>query len=252
MLIFEVKYDENNDNLLLFVTKDFNCLLTIIIKLMAFKKSNKSSIISSILGNESTTYIDSPLQHMESLDLLENQVENASLSSSLLSSSYKSISSKDFLSSTYNRINTCIDKKKNWLEEERRKQFMDEVSKLQDRPKINPYSKKIITHKSPLHQRLEILLRQKKDNIKVLQIESLMKKRHDEEKECTFQPRSANTTPRRTPKQFIEQSEIWHRKKLQTLKKEQDENEKSKDIEVKSKPQICKKSAKLTVKVNNK
>ncbi|CAG9312249.1 unnamed protein product [Blepharisma stoltei] len=216
---------------------------------MASKKPFQFNNTFSTLSNEGSTFIESTQQFSSVLDDRESfDEENQSHSSFSNTDHSKSLSYKKILSGTLTRVNTCIEKKKNWLEEEKRKKFLEEVSNLQDKPKINSYSKKLLNSTSPIHERVNDIMRRKRDKIKNIQLELQLKKRTEEKQACTFNPKSANTSPRRTAEQFIQQVGIWHNKKLQNLKKDQTETEKTKELEFTKNPLINKKSQILAQK----
>ncbi|CAG9314921.1 unnamed protein product [Blepharisma stoltei] len=123
----------------------------------------------------------------------------------------------------------------------------EDLSELQDRPKINEASRRYLPNYIPIHKRVGELVRQKNDYIKQLKLESEVKKRSKEEAECTFTPSTLNQT-KRSPVEFSNYAYSWLKKCKTELEKKEKEAEIEKYAEMKEKPDILEISKQMSAR----
>ncbi|CAG9310548.1 unnamed protein product [Blepharisma stoltei] len=163
----------------------------------------------------------------------------------LASTQSKAISSKEFVQNTFSRMNAKYTQSQNKLEEQRHTKYIEEISCLQDRPNINPLSKKLYYSRSPpIYDRVEDVISQKKEYMQQLQEDAGKKKKAIEDRECTFQPEKKHRS-RRSSREFTEQCYSWNKRREEELEKEHKLAEDLKVAEVKQKPTLNPKSQKL-------
>ena len=152
-----------------------------------------------------------------------------------------------FTESTLRRMYEYDERKSSKVEEKRKEKIMKEVSCLQEKPKINPVSKKFVQNHIPLHKRLNEVVRNRNDYLKNLKLENEMRKRQYEDSVCTFKPKTSSRV-NRNPAEFAEHTYTWEKRKQQEHARLLKEKQQQEAEVCTLKPQISKRSALLAQK----
>ena len=114
----------------------------------------------------------------------------------------KKINPSLFVITTLTRLLTQQTIKEERIKVLQKKKYIEELSSLQEKPKINPYSKKIVKNNqcrrnvSPLYIRTEIENQEKLKRLKDLQQKNDEKNQKKFLTECTFSPNSVESLTR--------------------------------------------------------
>ena len=144
-----------------------------------------------------------------------------------------------FHETTLQRMQALENKKHSKLEERKKEKFLNEITALQEKPRISPNSKRYSGKTPPLYQRLEQVIKVKDEHIKSLRINSQKNQESPETKPLSARGKT------RTPDQFIEQMYKWEKRRQEEKNRLLKEKEKQELEELSPKPTICPSSNKM-------
>lgn len=150
------------------------------------------------------------------------------------------------MSRTMDRMGDCRAKCEHRMDAERRRQYQAVLSSMQDKPTIDPKSRRMVKDQAPLYQRAKELVKRRKEKLRDLQYKQATEKLKKALGDSGFKPQHTSI---RSLHDFHSHTLIWLQKRNSNLAALQQEKALQEQLALKSRPSISPYSRKLSTKV---